>query len=208
MHDLKDFVRKHLTWLGHDSFRIETDKTIYIDPYQITDAKPADLILITHEHFDHCSPEDITKIQQDSTVIVAPEDCLGKLSGNVRSVKPGMKMQVQGIEIEAVPSYNVGKKFHPRLNAWVGYILNLDGIRLYHAGDTDFIPEMKTLRIDIALLPVSGTYVMTADEAVQAALAMRPKLAIPMHFGSVVGTKSDADAFCKGLTGKVETLLL
>ncbi|HNV68252.1 MAG TPA: MBL fold metallo-hydrolase, partial [Candidatus Ozemobacteraceae bacterium] len=179
MPDLKEFARKHLTWLGHDSFLIHAGKTIYIDPYQITDAKPADIVLITHEHFDHCSPEDIAKIQHDKTVVVAPEDCLGKLTGNVRSIKPGMKIEIHGIEIEAVPAYNVGKKFHPRLNAWVGYILTLEGIRLYHAGDTDFVPEMKTLRTDIAMLPVSGTYVMTAEEAVQAALAMRPKLAIP-----------------------------
>lgn len=204
---IQDMVKK-MAWLGHDSFRIDAKKTIYFDPYQIPSGPKADLILISHEHFDHCSPEDVARIQKPKTVIVTEKDSAKKLKGDVRVMKPGDTLTVDEVKIEAVPSYNVDKDFHPKKNAWLGFVVEVEGIRIYHAGDTDFIPEMKDLQVDIALLPVSGTYVMTADQAVQSALAINPKLVIPMHYGVIVGDVQDALRFKKALEGKVEVLVL
>ncbi len=195
-------------WLGHDTFKIEGEKVIYTDPFQVTKKDTADIILITHDHRDHCSPEDIKKVQGPDTIIVATSDCAGKLSGDVRTMKPGDRITVGGVEIEAVPAYNTNKQFHLKESEWVGYIFTMNGQRIYLAGDTDHIPEMKTMDADIAFLPVSGTYVMTAEEAVLAALDIKPKIAIPMHYNSIVGTEEDAERFAEGLKGKVEVRLL
>ncbi|MBW1783254.1 MAG: MBL fold metallo-hydrolase [Deltaproteobacteria bacterium] len=204
---IRSFADK-ITWLGHDGFRIDAGKTIYLDPYQIEGGPVADLILISHEHFDHCSPEDIQKIQGPETIIVTEKDSAKKLTGDVRVMKPGDVLDLGEVKIEAVPSYNMDKDFHPKKNGWLGFIVETDGIRVYHAGDADFIPEMKDLEVDIALLPVSGTYVMTADQAVKAALAIKPKLAIPMHYGAIVGDAQDAAMFEKALQGKVDVRIL
>jgi L-ascorbate metabolism protein UlaG (beta-lactamase superfamily) len=153
-----------INWLGHDGFRIDAGKTIYIDPYQISDGPEADLILITHEHFDHCSPDDVAKIQHSSSVIITEKDSAPKLSGDVRVITVGESLSIDNIQIEAVPAYNTNKDFHPKSKGWLGFIVDIDGVKVYHAGDTDFIPEMNDFNTDIALLPVSGTYVMTADE--------------------------------------------
>lgn len=201
-------IADKIVWLGHDGFRIDAEKTIYIDPFQISDGPQADLILITHEHFDHCSPDDIAKIQQADTVIVTEKDSAGKLSGNIKEIKPGDNLTVEGIKIEAVPSYNTDKDFHPQANSWLGFIVEIEGVKIYHSGDADLIPEMKDLNVDIALLPVSGTYVMTADQAVAAALAINPKLAIPMHYGAIVGSEEDANRFKQALEGKIEVRIL
>jgi L-ascorbate metabolism protein UlaG (beta-lactamase superfamily) len=139
---------------------------------------------------------------------VTTPDCAGKLSGNVKTVKPGDKLTVEGIDIEAVPSYNTNKKFHTKDKNWVGYIFTVKGQKIYLAGDTDYIPEMKTFNVDIALLPVSGTYVMTAEEAVRGALDIKPEIAVPMHYNSIVGTENDAEKFAEELKGKVEVRIL
>ncbi len=199
---------KNIHWLGHDTFKIVGEKVIYTDPFKIKKKDEADIILITHEHYDHCSPDDVKLVQGPDTVIVTTADCAKKLTGKVKTVKPGDTVTVEGIEIDAVPSYNTNKQFHPRPNGWVGYIFTVQGQRIYVAGDTDYIPEMKNFRVDIALLPVSGTYVMTAEEAVRAALDIGPKIAIPMHYGSIVGSKDDADRFAEGLKGKIEVVIL
>lgn len=200
---------QNIHWLGHDMFRITgNQKTIYTDPYKVKKPDRADLILITHEHFDHCSPEDVQKIQGEDTVIVATPDCADKLTGTVRKVKPGERFTIQGIDIETVPAYNTNKDFHPKDKGWVGYIFTVEGLRIYIAGDTDHIPEMRELTADIALLPVSGTYVMTAEEAVDAALDINPGIAVPMHFGSIVGSLDDAERFSSQLEGKVPVQIL
>lgn len=200
---------KNIHWLGHDTFKITGDKIIYTDPFKIKKKDSADVILITHEHYDHCSPEDVKKVQGPDTVIVATHDCAGKLSGNIKVVKPGDTINIGDIKIEAVPAYNTNKKFHPKDKGWVGYVFIVSGKKIYIAGDTDYIPEMKMLKgVDIALLPVSGTYVMTAEEAVQAAFDIKPGIAVPMHYGSIVGDKKDAERFAAALKGKVEVVVL
>ena len=198
---------KKIHWLGHDCFRIDGDNVIYFDPLELKrGAVPADIILITHEHSDHCSPKDVAKIQKKGTVIVTTPDCAKKLSGEIKAVKPGDTITVKGVTIEAVPAYNIDKRFHTKDKGWVGYIITVGGTRIYHAGDTDFIPEMKTFKVDIALLPVSGTYVMTAEEAVKAAETLKPQIAIPMHYGGIIGTDKDAAAFKQKSSVPVEIL--
>jgi len=175
-------------WLGHASFMIKTkDKIIYIDPYEGDYREKADIILSTHSHFDHCDTSKIRKIRKDKTIIIAPPECAAKLSGNVKALSPGEKTKVDNIIIEAVHAYNYkrfrapGRPFHPK-GFGVGYIITIDGKRIYHAGDTDFIPEMKELKnIYLALLPSGGTYTMDNSEAAEAALAIKPKVVIPMH---------------------------
>ena len=204
---MKDFAEKNIHWLGHDTFKITGERVIYFDPFRIATPDKADIIFITHDHFDHLSVDDIKKLQGPSTTIVAPPDCKKKLSGNVISLSAGEKATVQGVGVEAVAAYNTNKKFHPRSNGWVGYIITVGTARVYHAGDTDRIAEMKSVKADIALLPVSGTYVMTADEAAQAALDIHPQVAIPMHYGAEVGTTDDAKKFKTLLEGKVDVLI-
>jgi L-ascorbate metabolism protein UlaG (beta-lactamase superfamily) len=186
---------ENITWLGHDAFKIKADNVIYVDPYELEDGEPADLILITHDHYDHCSPQDVAKIRTDETEIVTIAACARKVGGRVHTVTPGDRLVVKGVEIEAVPAYNTNKRFHTRGAGHVGFVVTVAGQRIYHAGDTDFIPEMKEIEADIALLPVSGVYVMTAEEAAEAAEAIQPKVAIPMHYGSIVGSAQDARRF-------------
>lgn len=183
-----------IRWLGHAGFRIKAEKVIYVDPYDIDTDEPADIILITHDHFDHCSPEDIRKVQKRDTVIVVPHDCVG-LKGDVRKLKPGEKTRISDIDIQAVPAYNIDKDFHHKDKGWNGYVVHLDSCRIYHAGDTDLIPEMKDIDAEIAILPVGGTYTMDAEEAAKAIEHLKPKFAIPMHYGKVIGSRKDADEF-------------
>lgn len=197
---------ENIHWLGHSSFKIIGEKIVYIDPYQIHDTEKADIILITHTHYDHLSPEDINKIRAEKTIILAPEDARDKLT-NFKPVKPNQFFTIEGIKVETVPAYNTDKPFHPQEKNWVGYIIQINGKRIYHAGDTDLIPEMEELKnIDIAILPIGGTYTMDVTEAVQAVNIIEPKIAIPMHYGKIVGTKTDAEKFKQLCNCKVEIL--
>ena len=178
-------------WLGHASFRIDAGVVIYIDPWKLRDPVPADLVLVTHSHFDHLSVNDIAKIATDDTVIVCAECIQDKMPGQVRALAPGDSTTVGEVSIEAVPAYNTDKPNHPRSAGHVGYVIEVGGRRIYHAGDTDLIPEMDDIRCDVALLPVGGTYTMDVDQAVEAAQRLRPKIVVPMHWGDVVGSERD-----------------
>jgi len=195
-----------IKWLGHASFKLDNEITIYIDPFHIEKEDTADLILITHEHYDHYSPEDIEKVSGKETIIIAPESCDPSIARDFRKVKPGDRIEIKGVVIDVVNAYNIKKEFHPK-GKGVGYLINIEGVQIYHSGDTDVIPEMKDIRADIALLPVGGTYTMNAEEAVEAAEAIKPKIAVPMHFGSIVGEDKDAEEFKEKCTAcKVEIL--
>lgn len=184
-----------IKWLGHSSIRIEAQKIIYIDPWKIKGGPKADLILISHSHYDHLSPTDVKKITKEDTVILAAGDVAAQLSGDVRALNPGDKVTVQGVTVEAVPAYNIDKPYHPKANHWIGFILTVEGKTIYYGGDTDFIPEMKEIKADIWILPVGGTYTMTAKEAAEAVNMIRPEIVIPIHCGDLVGTLKDAVTF-------------
>jgi L-ascorbate metabolism protein UlaG (beta-lactamase superfamily) len=203
-----DYKGVKITWLGHDGFLIQDGgETLVIDPFKLGREARADYVLLSHEHFDHCNADDLRKVlKQSSSVVVAPPSCKEELSKvspkEVKTVKPGDKIRVGGFEVRAVPAYNTnkysepGKHFHPKQEGKVGYFIKTpSGVTIYHTGDSDVIPEMENLSPDIAMIPVSGTYVMTTDEAVQAVLKIKPKVAIPMHYGAIVGTSSDAEKF-------------
>jgi L-ascorbate metabolism protein UlaG (beta-lactamase superfamily) len=204
-------------WLGHDSFVLEGTRTLVLDPFKAKGNYKADILLISHEHFDHLSPDDIRRFSNPSTIIVAPRICEGPLhefSQEKKFVQPGSDIELKGVGIHAVPAYNInkfrepGKVFHPKEDAKVGYVVTLDGVRFYHAGDSDATPEMKALDVDVAFLPVSGTYVMTAEEAADAAKTMKAKVVVPMHFASIVGTKADAEKFKKLVGGSTTVEIL
>lgn len=198
-------------WLGHDGYRISAaGKTIYIDPYQLSKPQQhkndADIILISHNHFDHLSIDDLKHLVNTKTTIVAAKECTEQLKGlkaaQVKGASPGDKITVQGLSIETIPAYNTNKKFHPKADGKVGFVLTANDLRIYHTGDSDDIPEMSSVTPDVALVPVSGTYVMTAEEAARAVNdKIRPrKLAIPMHYGSIVGSEQDAIKFKQMVT--------
>jgi len=197
---------QNIHWYGQAAFRIEDgQKQIYIDPWKLPDGKlpKADVILITHAHFDHLSQDDINQIKKEGTVVVAPKDVAAELKGTVKTVAPNQSLEIAGIKVTTVPAYNLKKNFHPRSNNWVGYVITLSsGTTIYHTGDTDFIPEMKSLKVDVAMLPCGGTYTMNAKEAAEAANTFKPKIAIPMHYGDVVGGDRDAETFKKEFRGE------
>ena len=204
-------------WLGHDGFIITSKEgtSVCLDPFQVKgDYKPVDVLISTHEHFDHCSVEDMQKVvNSDTEVIGIPmaEDNLSKLDcKKIHYVKPGETLTLKSIRFEFVPAYNVNKfrspevPFHPKEDEKIGVIIVMDSHRIYHAGDTDCIPEMADFRPDIALIPVSGTYVMTAEEAIEAANILQPRLIIPMHFGAIVGDSSMAEKLKQSVSVPVE----
>lgn len=194
-----DSLIQGIRWFGQAAFLIENDKNIYIDPFELPgDVPPADIILITHDHRDHFSPKDIEAILTPSTVVVSIDAVRSNLPESVehfRLVKPGSDISVKDIHIEVTRAYNVNKRFHPRDKDHVGFIVDVGGRRIYHAGDTDLIPEMKHIDADIALLPIGGTYTMDAIGAALAAQTIDPRIAIPMHWGKIVGTREDAEDF-------------
>lgn len=205
-------LAEKLHWLGHDSFRLDGPAVVYFDPWKLSGSQPAaDLVLVSHEHFDHLSPEDIDKVRGPRTVVVASTAAAAKLPGALVA-RPGEVLQAAGLSIEAVPAYNVSKfrspgvPFHPPAAGHVGYIVTVEGVRLYFAGDTDHIPEMSTIRCDVALLPVSGTYVMTVEEAADAARTIRPAIVVPMHYGSGIGTAGDGERLRSLYAGEVVLL--
>lgn len=187
---------ENIKWLGHASVLIQDKKIIYIDPWKIkTNLPKADLILITHAHYDHCSFEDVAKIKKPQTLILAPPDCAKELGLALTKVEPNMKLEAAGVDIETVAAYNLNKSFHPKSNNWVGYIVTVNGVRIYHSGDSDFIPEMNKVKADIVFVPVGGTYTMNASEAAKLVNTIKPAIAVPMHYGTIVGTINDAQDF-------------
>ena len=186
---------ENIFWLGHSTIRIDGEKVIYIDPWKLMYPKGADLILVSHSHYDHLSLEDIKKIQKNDTVIITTRDCATGLSGDVRIVKPGDAVWIGEIKVEAVLSYNIGKVFHPKENNWLGFVVTVMGKRIYYCGDTDLIPEMENIGADIMIAPVGGTYTMDAEEAARAVNIIRPGVAMPIHYGDIVGSVEDAEKF-------------
>ncbi len=201
--------------LYHSSIRINKEKTIYIDPFKIDkNYNDADIVFITHDHYDHYSEEDIDKVINENTTIIIPEELLTNLlrkginKNAIITVEPNEKYMVQGIKFETIPAYNTNKIFHPKENGWVGYIITLDDIRYYIAGDTDITEENRKVKCDVAFVPVGGTYTMDFKEAAQLINEIQPKIAVPIHYGSVVGTKQDATDFIKLLHPSIKGIIL
>ncbi|MFX0114480.1 MAG: MBL fold metallo-hydrolase [Candidatus Hodarchaeota archaeon] len=214
-----EYNAKKICWLGHDGFRWEgAGKVIIIDPFQLSeDPGKADIVIATHEHFDHCSPDDLPKVVGENTTIVAPPSCkdqVEKLGATNVFLKPGDETEIAGIKIKAVPAYNInkfrepGQPFHPKEAEHIGVLVTFgDGTTFYHTGDSDHIPAMKSLgKVDVGFIPVSGTYVMTAEEAIEATADINPAIAIPMHFGSIVGDENMAKKFKESVACRVEIL--
>lgn len=201
--------------LYHSSIKIKDNKIIYIDPFKIDkDYNDADIVFITHDHFDHYSEEDIDKVINENTTIIIPEELLTKIlrkginKNAVITVESNKEYIVQGIKFETIPAYNTNKTFHPKENDWVGYIITLDGIRYYIAGDTDITEENRKVKCDVAFVPVGGTYTMNYSEAAELVNIIKPKIAVPIHYGSIVGTKQDATNFIKLLHSSIKGIIL
>lgn len=199
--------------LKHATIRIQAERVIYFDPFRIEGApEDADIIFVTHSHFDHFSPDDIRKVANKKTVLVLPEDCLQAAAdagfADAVAVRPLESYEVDGLKFNTVPAYNIGKEFHKKDRNWVGYIVYVNGASYYFAGDSDMIPEMKDVKADVVFLPVGGTYTMTWKEAVQAADMMNPQVAVPVHYSEIVGTVDDAENFINGLNASIKGIIL
>ena len=201
--------------LYHSCIRMNKEKMIYIDPYHIEkNYNDADMIFITHDHYDHYSEEDIDKVRKNNTIFIVPENLLNKLikkginDENIITLDPGDAENIDGIKVEAIHSYNIDKPFHPKENNWLGYVIEIDGVRYYIAGDTDITEENKIIKCDVAFVPVGGTYTMNFSEAAQLVNIIKPKIAVPIHYGSIVGTKQDATDFIKLLYPTTKGIIL
>ena len=200
---------------NHSSIRLSGSKVVYCDPFMVTqETHDADIICITHEHGDHFSPDDILKVCKDDTLFIIPVsmkqvfDDSGIQGGGVRYIIPQGFATVLGLTIKGVPAYNIGKDFHPKEKGWLGYLIELDGESFYVVGDSDRTPEAEEVRCDVLFVPVGGTYTMTASEAVALANAIKPAIAVPTHYGAVVGSPADAQVFCDGLDKDIEGRIL
>lgn len=202
LHDIE------LKWLGHSGFFIKNSRTIYIDPYNIKEGmEKADIVLITHSHYDHCSFPDLQKIIKEGTRIFMTADAQSIITRfnipvKMEIIEPNQEIDLGDIKISTIPSYNINKHFHPKDEGWVGYVIKINGVVIYHTGDTDLIPEMHKLtgfnqpgKTFVALLPIGGRYTMSAEEAVEAAKIIKPTIAIPIHWGSIIGSEDDAKEF-------------
>ena len=201
--------------LCHSSIKICKEKTIYIDPFKIDkNYNDADIIFITHDHYDHYSEEDIDKVVKGDTIIVVPEDLKTKLlkkgwkEENIITVRPNESYTVKNIEFKTIPAYNVNKQFHPKENAWVGYLLEIEGVTYYIAGDTDITEENKKVKSDVAFVPVGGTYTMDYKEAAELINEIKPKVTVPTHYGSIVGSKKEGDKFLKLVNPEIKVEIL
>lgn len=201
--------------LYHSCIRMNKEKMIYIDPYHIEkNYNDADMIFITHDHYDHYSEEDIDKVRKNNTIFIVPENLLNKLikkginDENIITLDPGDAENIDGIKVEAIHSYNIDKPFHPKENNWLGYVIEIEGVRYYIAGDTDITEENKKIKCDVAFVPVGGKYTMNFSEAAQLINIIKPKNAVPIHYGSVVGTKQDATDFIKLLYPTTKGIIL
>ena len=201
--------------LCHSSIKFNKEKIIYFDPFKIeSNYNDADIIFVTHDHYDHYSTEDIDKVKKSETKIVAPEDLQTKLlkdgfsQENIILVEPNEKNEAYGIKFETIPAYNISKQFHPKENGWVGYIIQINDIRYYVAGDTDITEDNKKVKCDVAFVPVGGTYTMNFEEAAKLVNEIKPKIAVPIHYGSIVGTNKDATDFIKLLHPEIKGKIL
>lgn len=201
--------------LCHSCIKFNKGEVIYFDPFKIEkNYNDADAIFITHDHYDHYSEEDIDKVVKKGTIIVAPEDLLTKLlkkgfeRDNMVLVTPNQKYTVKGIEFQTIPAYNVNKQFHPKANEWVGYVLKIEGVTYYIAGDTDITEENKKVKCDVVFVPVGGTFTMDYKEAAELINEIKPKIAVPTHYGSIVGEKSDGVSFSKLVSPEIEVEVL
>ena len=201
--------------LYHSSIRINKEKIIYIDPFKINkNYNDADIIFITHDHYDHYSEDDIDKVRKFNSIFVIPDDLLPKLlekginQENIFTLDSGDTEIIDGIKVEAVPAYNTNKPFHPKENNWLGYIIEIKGVRYYIAGDTDITEENKKVKCDVAFVPVGGTYTMDFKEAASLINEIKPKIAIPIHYGSIVGTEQDAIDFIRLLHPEIKGIIL
>lgn len=206
---------KNVQVLCHNSIKISNEETIYIDPFIIDkNYNDADIIFITHSHYDHYSEEDIDKVIKEDTLIIIPEELYIKLlekgfkKENIITVKPNQKYIAKEIKFETIPAYNKNKQFHPKENEWIGYIIELNNYKYYIAGDTDITEENKKVKCDVALIPVGGTYTMDYKEAATLINTIKPKIAVPTHYGSIVGTKQDAINFVKLLDKEIDGIIL
>lgn len=201
--------------LCHSSIRINKDKTIYIDPFRIDkNYNDADIIFITHDHYDHYSEEDIDKVRKEGTIFIVPEELLTKLlvrgynKNDIMTVEQGKQYMIQGIKFETVPAYNTNKAFHPKENEWMGYIIEIKGVRYYIAGDTDITEENRKVKCDVAFVPVGAVYTMDFKEAAQLINEIKPKIAVPTHYGDIVGTEQDATDFIRLLHPIIKGIIL
>ena len=201
--------------LTHSSIKISKNKIIYVDPFNIEkNYNDADIIFITHSHYDHYSEKDIEKVRKENTFFVVPEDVKIELlhkgisNNKIESVKTNQTGEILGIKFEAIPAYNVNKKFHPKENNWVGYIIEIDGTRYYIAGDTDINEDNIKVKCDVCFVPVGGTYTMDYKEAAQFVNQIKPKIAVPIHYGSIVGTMQDAEQFISLLDENIKGEIL